>query len=124
MLCSCLQIECSKTAVPATLQHCQGCSRTAALILPTAAAGVPVNIPSWGLHCRMLQGNCAQPIRAPGTAPRMELKHLCNPTSSMPEFQSRAKFQGSAANRGGNNNGLYKAGTQLSVLYSQVNQVL
>lgn len=51
MLCSCLQIQCLKTAAPAPLQHCQGCSRAAALVLPTAAAAVLVNIPGWGWHC-------------------------------------------------------------------------
>lgn len=122
MLCRCLQTQCLKTAVPAILHHCQGCSRTAALILPMPAAGVLENIPSWGWHC---SDAARRPCRA----------HSCS--SSSPEdgtethLQPRliyagisAKFHSSAANRGGNSNGPYTVATQESVLYSQVNQVL
>lgn len=124
MLCSCLQIQCLKTAAPAPLQQCQGCSRAAALVLPTAAAAVLVNPPGWGWHCSGAANQLCPAHSCSRSSPRMELKHLCKPGSATLEFQSTAKFHSSAANRGGNSNGPYKAATQVPVLYSQVNQVL
>lgn len=120
MLCSCLQIQCLKTAVPAILHHCQQCSRTAAWTLPMPAAGVLVNIPSWGSHCSAAARQPCEPVHAQGAAPRMELKHICNPGSSMLEFQQSFTVPLQI----GVGNGLCTVATQESVLYSQVNQVL
>lgn len=93
MLCSCPQIQCLKTAASATLHPCQGCSGTAARILPTAAAGAPVNAPGWGSLCSNAARQLCQPTHAQGAALGMELKHLCIPGSSTLEFWSRAVSQ-------------------------------
>lgn len=70
-----------------------------------------------------LQRRCKATVRAvhaQGAAPRMELKHICNPGSSMLEFQQSFTVPLQI----GVGNGLYTVATQESVLYSQVNQVL
>lgn len=56
----------------------------------------------------------------------MRLQHrLCNPGSSMLHFSPEQSFIVQLQIvRGGNSNGLYTAATQVSLLYSQINQVL
>lgn len=71
MLCSCLQIQCLKTAAPATLHYCQGCSGTAALIVPRGSGEHSQLGIALQPHCK----HCAQPTRAPGAALGTELKH-------------------------------------------------
>lgn len=116
MLCSCLQIQCLKTAAPATLHYCQA----AAGLRRWSCPGVLVNIPSKASPCSHTASTVPSPLVLQ-EQPWAQNWNTLQPDSSTLEFQS--KVSQLAADSGGNGNGLDMAATQAPVLCSQGNQV-